>query len=104
MLHVTLLHAASDCQSRLELLQRTAQRQITTPCRIILFLLKVVLFYGMSLCSECGAFYISNYEITGGRDISIAYTEPSTESGPIYFIALPDVQARTGMQQYNVRV
>jgi hypothetical protein len=48
-------------------------------------------------CSDCGAFFISIYEIAGASDISISYTEPSSESGPIYFIALSGVQATTGM-------
>jgi hypothetical protein len=47
--------------------------------------------------SDCGDFFDSIYEITGGSDISILYTEPSSESGPIYFITLSGVQARTGM-------
>jgi hypothetical protein len=50
-------------------------------------------------CSDCGAFFVSIYEITGCSDISISYTQPSSESGPIYMyiIALFDEQARTGM-------
>jgi len=97
VLHVTLRHSASDCQRILELLQKTAQRQITNVLYIVVAASGVIIW--TVFCSDCSAFFVSIYEITSCTDISISYTQPSSESGPIYtyIIALSDVQARTGM-------